>query len=716
MPLNRGKTQISLEPLPRMIRKPEGFLLKSTLWVGGWTLYLVALWAIISEILQSNAGLELFDEVLYIAAASYGAEAATFYHQFPWAWHTRPLFLLVGNDVPTFRTLGGVALFTSAFLLGFGIERFSSRFMDTPTARGGASVLAVTTGLILGIASLTYYSGMLRAPSYNWVSLVGFLVALNGLLLMLSPKDREKVDSRPKAYRIAGSVALFSAGAFFTIPARPTTLLYLLAVSTLLVFMSAGRKALRVWIPANLASLVLLVGAAVGVGLWPKNAGSVLLQAATRERSSDFNYFRDCSIDNSTGLRGGFETLLCVPETFFSSLADRALSELIVFSALLLAVAFFRKTLIQNSVAQSLTIGAFSSFGFWIVASGSFPGLQYQPAQRWALMPEQVTGFLIIWAGALLMLARDPQRAGNLVQRSVIVLPGLGLIWMLRLDLIPERFVLISSWIALVGLLILLRGFWPGSLASNITGTTKRSPEKPELLFWISLSVAGAAFILGFGSSLGAYRIAPISTVLFVLAALIAVLARKKTFPGVFAISSIAVTSTLLSALVVVDGHKRPWNDEAYDTQTTITEITPEGSLLMLDGELSETLSRLTQVAEEQGWVPGTPLLSYTRWGLLLPLILGADVVPTLTLSLNWNPVESERNFKVASSDKFDFGSSWIGISRHENMSSSDQVLQQAMIQLGERYTLREFPEDYLLVGSSGGFELWKPQAGSSGM
>lgn len=682
-----------------------------TMWVVGTTAFVLTVWFLIGRVLQSEVGLEVYDEALHILAASHGFESATFYHQFPWSWHTRPFFLVAGSDITTFRTLGGFILFLSAFFLGFGIERLGSRYSAFPRAKGISFRWAISIGLVLGVSSFTYYSGMLRSPSYNWVSLVGFVIALNGLLFFLSIQNQKTSGTKRKILPPLLSVGLFSVGAFLTLPARPTTAIYLLIFSSLLVVIYGRRNIILTWIMASITWLTFFVGTAIAIGLWPNHAVGVLVQAATRERASDYNFFTDCSIDASIGLRGAIETLVCVPETFFADLAGRTTLQVALLSVSIMAIACFREFIVKSLAARCFAMAMITTIGLWISVGESFSGFEYEPAQRWALMTEQVTGVLLMWAGSIILLAREPNRKASRWPWVLLSLPALGTIWGLRLDLIPERFgiSLGFSWLALVCFLALLRGsrkilsIPPSNEASNF------QLNRPDQLFWLSLSVVGGSFVLGFGSSLGAYRLATITLVLVFAATLLIVTSPRTQQERLVGTTWIAIASTILSFVVVRDGHNQPWNNPPFGHQATITQVIPGKASLLLDEATSQTLTRLTEKAMAEGWTTETPILDYTRWGVLLPLILGANVVPTLTLSLNWNTLEAERNFELADYQGFNFDSAWIGISHHENMTDLDHDLQEAMIELGEKYTRLSFPADYELVAGADGFELWAP-------
>ena len=669
-------------------------------------------WQILERLLSVRAGLEFFDEALYVQAASHGYDSATFYHQFPWAWHTRPFFLLVGSDIGAFRTVGGVVLTIAAFVTGYAAMRFSWRAMRVGEFKSFHRISALFAGLIISISSLTFYSGMLRAPSYNWVSLVGFLIAVGGLLFFLG--NTRVIGSSYQSVRqvLEPSAALFALGTFFSVPARPTTAFYLLFVAVALSAAAKGWKSALLWTRSAFLALLILTASSMTIGIWPRNALQQLVEAATRPRLSDFNYFSDCSLDNSTGLRGAFETILCVPETFLTNMATQSIFVTMTFSLVVLTLAAQR---FKRSVSPTVQISLSSSIiflGAFIAVAPSFEGTDYVGAQRWALTPEQVTGTLLIWAGALLMARQEtwssPRSWVWILSPLFVVLS----LWGIRFDLIPMMLVSVASWGALLGLLLLLR---PNFLARARRGQSKFPEANPEegpgldLGFWVSASVVAGAFVLGFGSSLGAFRIAPIMTVLTIIAAFLAFSGGMTQIAKITGIASIAVASTLVTAVTIYDGFTKPWGIESLVAQNVSTAVTPNSKPLLLDQDSSMIITHLVRDAERGGWTSGTEIVDYTRSGLLIPLILDGGVVPTLTITLNWNLVEAEKNLELASDQGFDFGTAWLATSSHEHMSDQDEINQEKIIEMGQYHTGLRFPEQYVLVAAHGGFEIWRP-------
>ena len=52
--------------------------------------------------------------------------------------------------------------------------------------RSRSRSLPAMTATIGGVGSLLYYAALLRTPSYNWLNLIGVLIASGGLFTLLS--------------------------------------------------------------------------------------------------------------------------------------------------------------------------------------------------------------------------------------------------------------------------------------------------------------------------------------------------------------------------------------------------------------------------------------------------------------------------------------------------------------------------------------------------
>jgi len=232
-------------------------------------LALITNWFIVDFALASNRGFELTDEALYLLAARDVGSTAQW--GFPWGWHTAPLYALVGGDVSSFRTIGGVILTLSGGALGAAAFLVLNRDLPLQTffyQKQWATGLAVFT-LTGWATSFLYYSGLLRAPSYNWVVLEGLLLAgIGGLLLI-----RKSSVGRRSAlglYRLA-NIALVAFGLIYSSPGKPTTPVFFLIILFLSWWASSGVRTATALVLQVVLGAIGVVAVFVGLGVWPRN-------------------------------------------------------------------------------------------------------------------------------------------------------------------------------------------------------------------------------------------------------------------------------------------------------------------------------------------------------------------------------------------------------------------------------------------------------------
>ena len=673
-------------------------------------LVFLLLWNLLSFLLSNGVGLEWFDEALYIQAASHGYESASFYHQFPWEWQTRPLLLAVGGQVDAFRTVGAVILFMSACLLGISLGAFSSSYRDRPM-RGALSFNSLLLSAVLGVSSLTYYSGMLRAPSYNWVTIVGLLIALSGLLFYVTELLRAPTPGVGR-WRVLSAGLLSASGMVFSVPAKPTTAIFVFAAGFLAVAVGFGLRAGLKWLQISGLAASGTIAALILVRLWPLDAISRLYGALTRPRLSDFNYFKDCSIDSAIGVRGAIENFLCVPETFVLGLAALPVDQFLVFAAAFAMLAIFHFAQDRLQTLRILPGIALLGVGFWVSIAPSFDGLSYVGAQRWALTPEQTTGAILFVIAATYLTSPNPASQFNRNLAIVSATLSMALIVGIRRDLIPELAILPVTVVTLVALLVAVRPslFWSRTTESVRRLTRQPRRKRPENLPILFAGIGAVSpFVVGFGSSLGAFRIAAIATVFFTFSALVLLSSSRRKTASRVGLATLGVASVVLSTVVLYDGHLKPWGTSSLKSPKVATSLGENLGVLWLDPDTSIVLTKILADSKYAGWTRNTEMVSYSRSGLLIPMLLGAKVVPSLTLSLNWNLQEARDNFEAAEASGYEFDEAWVLTTTHEFASDLDRDNQRSMLELGREIVGLNFPTDYALVSSSGGFQLWKP-------
>ncbi len=227
---------------------------------------LAVLWLALGFVLKVTRGLDLTDEGLYLLAADPPNASAAW--GFPFGWHTHPLYALVGYDIASFRTLGALILLLSSAWLGWLLAR---------TLRTDGRLLPALTAVLAGIASLLYYVSMLRTPSYNWLCLVGIVLASSGLLLAVRQAGRDSTQGIWRQQLVPAAVA--SIALFITLPAKPSVLPMVLLLGLLLLLVLVGWAAAWRWLALAVVLMPVWVLLAVGTKVWPLDFASVLKRA-----------------------------------------------------------------------------------------------------------------------------------------------------------------------------------------------------------------------------------------------------------------------------------------------------------------------------------------------------------------------------------------------------------------------------------------------------
>lgn len=172
---------------------------------------------------DSNRGIDLTDEGMYLWSADPPASTDLFHA--PFGRYTGLLYRLVGWDVARFRALGVLLLLAAAVLLGRSCVVAAGRWRGaTPSiAAQVAGSAAVAAGATTG------YTLYLLTPNYNWINLLGLLLAAAGGIEMAVP---------PATRRRAGSwfwPSCAAVGAFVSMTGKPSSGPVILALTALLV-------------------------------------------------------------------------------------------------------------------------------------------------------------------------------------------------------------------------------------------------------------------------------------------------------------------------------------------------------------------------------------------------------------------------------------------------------------------------------------------------
>jgi hypothetical protein len=259
---------------------------------------LVILWIFLSFVIGADRGFDTTDEGLYLLAADPPKLQAAW--GFPFGWHTKPLFALVGNDIAAFRTLGALILVVSTGWLGWT----SAQSMHWEN--GKLKLLAVVALSFSGsTAALIYYSSMLRTPSYNWLNLVSLVLASAFTFSALSKLRKQGPLTKSPGFlwlTLPTSLALF-----LSIPAKPSTLPIMAFISGLAVLFIGGRWIAFKWFGLLVLLIPLWVGLSVITGLWPTEFPKV------------FQLALQMPTGGSQTLSGGLKGMLLLPKDILAA-------------------------------------------------------------------------------------------------------------------------------------------------------------------------------------------------------------------------------------------------------------------------------------------------------------------------------------------------------------------------------------------------------------
>lgn len=235
-----------------------------------------ALWPLVAVLFSSDRGIGFRDEGLYLLAADPPTPTARWVT--PFGWHTAPFFGLVGHDIARFRTLAVWMLVLTGGLFGWSVGRFITGAESTHSGTPGNARFvrfACTSIGALGGPLLT--SGLLRTPGYNWVNLIGLMLAATGTLLAANLDARASTWRSTAAHVAAATVAL---GVVFTVPAKPSSApLFALTAAVFLGFQLRRRLAAFAGLAAAWATGWTAL--ALVARIWPVSFLRVLASSAT---------------------------------------------------------------------------------------------------------------------------------------------------------------------------------------------------------------------------------------------------------------------------------------------------------------------------------------------------------------------------------------------------------------------------------------------------
>lgn len=366
--------------------------------VAGCVFAIWVLWHTLAAILASDQGLDITDEGLYLLAADPPSPTASW--GFPWGWHTGPLFQLVSYDIAAFRTLGAVLLVLAGAWFGWESVSTSQAMLADRSRPPAPTRPERCTGLFVGaFGMLTYYGGLLRTPSYNWLNLFGILVATAAFLAVL----RRLLQPANRGWRGAQSLSTLtcSFGLFLTIPAKPSTAPLVLVLMLCVMSVSIGFGKAARWTAAFSAGIAVWLVVAVALRVWPLNFVPVMIDALNTP-----------PLSKTQGLGGAIKGLLAAPYSLAAALWHVPVNHqanLVVAASLFAVRAKWRlsSSLLVPLAVVLVGLSASRIAQLWV------PFIDAQPTDRFAYRPTTTACLLLLGSLVLAGFERRGYRASG---------------------------------------------------------------------------------------------------------------------------------------------------------------------------------------------------------------------------------------------------------------------------------------------------------------
>lgn len=224
------------------------------------------LWLLLAPL---GRGFDITDESFYLLWAAdpggYRASASQFGH------YTGLLYQLAGGDLFGFRLAGVVVLLAAAGLFAAALEGA----LDASAGAASRAGDRLARICIILSSALLYYGSWLPTPSYNWLTLVGLLLADAGLLLATWPPRRMSGWLGPRYSPLFPGSALVAVGGVLAFMAKPPSGAALAGQALLWVILAEPlRRAWLAFLASSALAAALLVAA--HVLLFEESLGSLL--------------------------------------------------------------------------------------------------------------------------------------------------------------------------------------------------------------------------------------------------------------------------------------------------------------------------------------------------------------------------------------------------------------------------------------------------------
>lgn len=700
--------------------------------------------------LAADRGLDLTDEGFHLLAAQQADLTSSYLSIPPFHWHTRPLLLLVGNDLAAFRTSGAAILLSFSALVGASAARTGRllRLEGLESEEGASSsqwlcvLEMVIGGLISFLAAFLFFGGLiLRSPSYYWVNVVGALIGLLGILRatearLSSPTRYSNQGASPLRSNAAFSVepqgsALVGFGAFFAFPGNPVT-----SVGIFVVFFATlwalprNKFPWRNLLQASTWALGL-VGIAVGTGFWSASLPQMLLRALRKpgiesistsqgllESSADF--FTALLFDDRLRLIIALVPVLVI--WVHGLVQSKRISIPVRFRS---KIQFLPILVLWSLVAVPhllfATIKVFFEFPSGSVAEVLMPEravVELVSYQHYAISMYRLIGPALIAAfiAHLSLLAVRSSRLTPLLAGAWVFVSLRGTDVYIQTTLLgaigsrrtPYPHVGITLVVLMVGVYLIHR---IGSIARRQDQRWVRTSRR------IASSVIALALIAGTGSANGFLAYLQLTSV--IVAAGLIVLGFSSPSPVHRWSSAVALTSTffILSVVYAADNTVHPYRNPPLVEAAFPLEFGPARSVVYVDSNLAESLTRLAAAAEEAGWQPGTPLLDLASpWVPGVPAHLGArapqSILPTMG-GFRLGGEEEVLRSNIRDLKQQSFADPWVLVTAEGDNRRGGREESLSFVRIANDVIGLDFPTRYRLVHREElqwvHVELWAP-------
>ncbi len=605
---------------------------------GVWSLLGIPVtWLLTRAALQSDRGLDLTDESLYLLEANSAADGV--FLTTPYGWHTQVLWGLAGADVARFRTVGGIII----VLLAAGLARTAARAgaaaarsHQAPIVNGWPDALVMAAGALSG---LLFYAGYLRTPGYNWVNLVGLIVSLIGILRHVERSTIMSTCPASSTLRLTLSLpdsVLVALGAFIAIPAKPTTpVLIAIIAYPLLAQIGGHAAAARSLMRVALIGCGIIAAAVLG-RIWPVTFVQDFMSAASAP-----------AFVSSQSVVGATVALLRIPDTalrrspaiLFAVFAvtwravprDRLRPRVAAGAALIVIGISFVLSRLLTPLISLLHGGWPTDF----VADLMLQGRAVEPVLHYALHGQRLlfaaTTALLVLLGYLGLPVGGSRRSRFGPSATAL----LGIPFALNL---PESVIAAGDGVArfadpgLTTTLVLIAvaiSVIPTEASAHQSSQQRSVARTTLALLW------ALPFLFGFGTSNHLYPQAGMAAALFLALILFTLAQRTEQSSWTSAVAVITAVIAAVTLVVGSDSMAKPYRTENIRSSPIPTLVGAERELLLLGRSSAESLGTLQVAALAEGWAPGTLLLDTShRWAPGVLWVLGAQPPPSALLTI----------------------------------------------------------------------------------